>query len=128
METCDKFTSTDDLKDYFLNAKDSALTNVNEAMDNLNEYGVQNTNPVIPEKNLISYAINDLQLPSKTISSIALSITKYAEIYNVDSVEDDTPRKKRFKMYPKRCEFVKNILSKWQKFKRQTRVKYKNLQ
>ncbi|GIX88823.1 hypothetical protein CEXT_172871 [Caerostris extrusa] len=97
-------------------------------MDNLNDYGLQNTTPFILEQNSICYVNNGFQLSSKPISSIALSVEKHAEIYSVDSKEDVTPRRKRFMMYPKRSEFVKNIRSKWQKLKRQTRVKYERLQ
>ncbi|GIX92609.1 hypothetical protein CEXT_128231 [Caerostris extrusa] len=127
METSDKFTSTDNLKN-FLPTKDAnqlVLTNVNEPMENLNEYGLQNTNPFIPVPNWISYLNNDLQLSTK--ASIALTVTKHEEFYNADSEEGDTPRKKRFIIYSKIYN-VKNIRSKWQKFKRQTRVKYERLQ
>ncbi|GIY89091.1 hypothetical protein CEXT_509051 [Caerostris extrusa] len=129
IETCDKFTSTDDLKDYFLPNKDIVLTNVNEPMDN-SEYGLQSNIAFNPVQNSISYVNNGLQLSSEPTSSIALSVKTHTEIYSVDSEEDDTPRRKRFNMYPKRCEFIKNIRSKWQKLKlkRQTRVKYERLQ
>ncbi|GIX79191.1 hypothetical protein CDAR_314471 [Caerostris darwini] len=129
IETWDKFTSTDDLKDYFLPNKDIVLTNVNEPMDS-SECGLQNTIAFIPEQNSISYVNNGLQLSSEPTFSIALSAKTHTEIYSVDSEEDDIPRRKRFNMYPKRCEFIKHIHSKWQKLKlkRQTRVKYGRLQ
>ncbi|GIY34998.1 low-density lipoprotein receptor-related protein 4 [Caerostris darwini] len=99
IETSDKFTSTDDLKDYFLPTKDIVLTHVNEPMYNLNEYDLQNTISYIPEKNSISYVNNGLQLTSKPTPSIALSVKKHVDIYSADSEEDDTPRRKRFMIY-----------------------------
>ncbi|GIY49105.1 hypothetical protein CDAR_619451 [Caerostris darwini] len=94
------------------------------------ECGLQNTIAFIPEQNSISYVNNGLQLSSEPTSSIALSVKTHTEIYSVDTEEDDIPRRKRFNMYLKRYEFIKNIRSKWQKLKlkRQTRVKYERLQ
>ncbi|GIY78832.1 hypothetical protein CDAR_45131 [Caerostris darwini] len=49
IETSDRFTSTDDLNDYFLDTRDIVLANINKPMDNLIGYGLQNPNPLIPD-------------------------------------------------------------------------------
>ncbi|GIX88270.1 hypothetical protein CEXT_750141 [Caerostris extrusa] len=80
------------------------------------------------EQNMISYDNNGFQLSSNTSkSSVVVSVKKRAEIYEIDSEEEVTPRRKRFNKYPRKFEFAKKIRSKWQKFKLQSGIKYEKL-